>query len=129
MKTLPSIEERVEEFYQIECHSVDTVPVWSTQTAVGALEWIKNTLTQDRAKAEEEMKGITKRLKKKRNEVAILKKSNRKMQKTISKLQTEKANTIKAVREMLEEEIKSGVAPSCEFILKKLLEQLKELNK
>ena len=48
------LDQRVEEFYMVNCHSVKTVPMFSTETAVGAIDHVRNLLTQTRQEALQE---------------------------------------------------------------------------
>ena len=45
-----SVEEIVEEYCTLHCHTVQGVPIHSTQTAVGEIDWLRETLQAERQK-------------------------------------------------------------------------------
>ena len=53
-----SVEEIVEEYYTLHCHTVQGVPMHSTQTALGEIDWLRQTLQAERQKREDERKDI-----------------------------------------------------------------------
>ena len=57
-----SIEEIVEEYYPLHCHTVQGVPMHSTQTALGEIDWLRQTLQAERQKRDEMVEAERKRI-------------------------------------------------------------------